>query len=569
MAVLQPLYFPGGRYSAGTDRKLLAALIPSEADGTRISGVIPSYYGTKSMKVSANGTDRVIAIQPGLCMIPDLSTQSADSPGFYLAAIDASSEAVTLAVNASGSARVDTIYAVVDDTPYTIITKKLTGNVATITTSTAHGFAANQTVVISGVDNTFDGTYTISTVPTTTTFTYSKTHATLNSGNDINVRATAYSANQSTQTTQTYDGTVLSATVTNKALTSNVATLTAASHGFDEGSLVTIKGVDALFDGTYQVIDSQTNTFSYVKIADDVTSVAVTNGYSTSAIARVPFAIKAEQAGGTTLSTKTKIRLATVSVPGSSAAAIPAANVTDYRQYVTGLGGVHIYDTNSSATGPTGVDGRLRWQTNSTGPTGGVRKLEVYDDVDSAWRSLYDTAGNHHDSQTTDASTTAIHHTLGTSATQAAAGNHAHAATNYTSSQTDGTILKNYSSYDSTPNGASKSGVIFTTTSGKILVILTAGLYAGSSTTSYSCQIKTGSTLDSGTIVSAYGGNDETLQLNGSTAGSLQILTRCSVVYYVNLTANTEYNATKFFANSDTTYNQGFLDSTIKIINLP
>ena len=428
MAVLQPLYFPGGRYSAGTDRKLLAALIPSETDGTRVSGVIPSYYGTKSMKVSANGVDRDIAIQPGICVIPDLVTQSADSPGFYLASIDSSSETVTLAVNSSGSARVDTIYAVVDDTPYTIITKSLTGNVATITTSAAHGFAVGQTVVINGVDNVFDGTYVIASVPTTTTFTYAKTHADVGS---TNVRAVAYSANQSTQSTQTYDGTVLSATITNKALTSNIATLTTSSaHGFDNGSLVTIKGVDALFDGTYQVIAAPTTTtFNYVKIADNVTSTSVASSYSTSAIARVPFAIKAEQAGGTTLSTKTKIKLATVSVPGNNAAAIPTANVTDYRQYVTGLGGVHLYDTQSSGVGPTGSDGRLRWTTNSTGPTGGTRKLEVYDGASSSWYSLYDRTSNNHDDEATDSSTTAIHHTLGTGANQAAAGNHTHYST--------------------------------------------------------------------------------------------------------------------------------------------
>lgn len=57
----------------------------------------------------------------------------------------------------------------------TISNKALTSNVATITTSTAHGFGAFQDVVITGVDATFNGTYTIDSVPTPTTFTYSKT----------------------------------------------------------------------------------------------------------------------------------------------------------------------------------------------------------------------------------------------------------------------------------------------------------------------------------------------------------------------------------------------------------
>ena len=53
--------------------------------------------------------------------------------------------------------------------------KALTSNVATLTTSSAHGFAVGMEITVSGVDATFNGTYTISTVPTTTTFTYAKT----------------------------------------------------------------------------------------------------------------------------------------------------------------------------------------------------------------------------------------------------------------------------------------------------------------------------------------------------------------------------------------------------------
>jgi hypothetical protein len=47
--------------------------------------------------------------------------------------------------------------------------------VATLTTSAAHGLSVGMEVVITGVDATFNGTYTITTVPTTTTFTYAKT----------------------------------------------------------------------------------------------------------------------------------------------------------------------------------------------------------------------------------------------------------------------------------------------------------------------------------------------------------------------------------------------------------
>jgi hypothetical protein len=58
---------------------------------------------------------------------------------------------------------------------YTINNKALTSNVATITTNKAHYLSVGESVKISGVDATFDGTYTVASVPTTTTFTYAKT----------------------------------------------------------------------------------------------------------------------------------------------------------------------------------------------------------------------------------------------------------------------------------------------------------------------------------------------------------------------------------------------------------
>ena len=56
-----------------------------------------------------------------------------------------------------------------------ITNKALTSNVATLTSSAAHGFAVGMEITVSGVDATFNGEYTITTVPTATTFTYAKT----------------------------------------------------------------------------------------------------------------------------------------------------------------------------------------------------------------------------------------------------------------------------------------------------------------------------------------------------------------------------------------------------------
>ena len=91
-----------------------------------------------------------------------------------------------------------------------------------------------------------------------------------------------------TKSGNTYDGCLLldgydidkvyptiTASVTNKALTSNVATLTATAHGFAVGMTVEVSGVDATFNGTYTITAVTANTFSYAKTASDVVSTPV------------------------------------------------------------------------------------------------------------------------------------------------------------------------------------------------------------------------------------------------------------------------------------------------------
>jgi hypothetical protein len=64
-------------------------------------------------------------------------------------------------------------------------------------------------------------------------------------------------------------------TVSNKALTSNVATLTTtAAHTYAVGDVVVVTGVDATFNGTVIVTGVTSTTFSYNKTAANVTSVA-------------------------------------------------------------------------------------------------------------------------------------------------------------------------------------------------------------------------------------------------------------------------------------------------------
>jgi hypothetical protein len=65
-------------------------------------------------------------------------------------------------------------------------------------------------------------------------------------------------------------------TVSNKALTSNIATLTTSTtHELVAGDTVTVSGVDSTFNGEYEVIATPTtSTFTYSKTASNVGSTA-------------------------------------------------------------------------------------------------------------------------------------------------------------------------------------------------------------------------------------------------------------------------------------------------------
>ena len=84
----------------------------------------------------------------------------------------------------------------------------------------------------------------------------------------------------------------IATTVNNKALTSNVATLTtSAAHNYLAGDVVTITGVDATFNGVFNIIAVPTaTTFTYAKTASNVTSAAVSPTGTATVNARRKFA---------------------------------------------------------------------------------------------------------------------------------------------------------------------------------------------------------------------------------------------------------------------------------------
>ena len=135
-----------------------------------------------------------------------------------------------------------------------ITTKSMTNDVVTLTTSSSHGFVADEAVNVTGVDLSLNGGYTIDAV-TGTTFSYRRPRATERS-------------------------------VTVKALSSNTATITTSqAHGFVVGEKVRVANVDpanntgVAFDGIYTITSLPSNTsFTYSKSGTDIVSTAVTGG---------------------------------------------------------------------------------------------------------------------------------------------------------------------------------------------------------------------------------------------------------------------------------------------------
>jgi hypothetical protein len=435
MAVLQPLYFAGGRYTASIDRKLLAALIDPEKTGKRIAGVIPP---SPSMLVSGSTTSS-IAVAPGFCVIPDSDSPSAASPGLYLCAIDSSSETLPALPAQTTGSRIDLIYASVSETSFTITSKSLTSNKATIHTSANHGFSAGQTVVISGVDEIFDGSYVIlgagvgeeADVPTDKTFKYERTF----NSNVADTYVTPVVRRATSTTEVVVTGTAIPST-------NQVTFTTATTDLYVAGETVTVIGVSNELDGTYRVLAGTGGTvpsvtsFTVAKISSITPSVYATltkssnnhsNGVtemplSSVAKARVPFAIKrAQGTAGTTpvapsLPAGRNLELARLTVTGTS------VTRQDVRQFTAGTGGIRLY--NSSAPGtdydPDGSIGGARYDTHTN-------RFEVYSTEGvEKWYPIFYGTTKHHDAVATNGSNAALHHTIGTGQFNAARGDHIH-----------------------------------------------------------------------------------------------------------------------------------------------
>jgi hypothetical protein len=129
----------------------------------------------------------------------------------------------------------------------TVSNKALASNIATLTTSTAHTYRAGDVVVISDVDATFNGTYSIIAVPTSTTFTYAKTNA--------NVTSAVATGSTSVSARRVFDGVARDATDSVIKFFQGAVTRPSTTVNFAEAGLTdaAIKAGNGTFTGTLAV----------------------------------------------------------------------------------------------------------------------------------------------------------------------------------------------------------------------------------------------------------------------------------------------------------------------------
>jgi hypothetical protein len=155
------------------------------------------------------------------------------------------------------------------------------GNTVTVTTTSAHGLVAGQTVLIAGFSGQYagyDGTFTVASVPTTTTFTY--TDSTTGLGKSGGGTATGYGLTESGST---------------------VTVWTTVANALAVGEPVTITGAGvAGYNGTFTVTSlpggANGTTFTYT----DTNVNLASSGGGTAALARgIPISLSGPTSGVT------------------------------------------------------------------------------------------------------------------------------------------------------------------------------------------------------------------------------------------------------------------------------
>jgi hypothetical protein len=207
-------------------------------------------------------------------------------------------------------------------TEIAVTVKAVNSNVATITTSSAHGFVVGEQVQISNVDSTFDGIYTITTVPSNTTFTYSKIFSDLVSTTVTGGKVRAHSRK-----------------IRNREIIGNVATIISdAVHGAIFGEEITITGMGAPFDGTHTV--SNIPFLNVVNFEITSPNIDLAQPYSVSRAARSAEVVTLTTTVAHGYTVGQKIRVSGIDSSFNGTYAITAVPSSTKLRYATPGGGV-------------------------------------------------------------------------------------------------------------------------------------------------------------------------------------------------------------------------------------
>jgi hypothetical protein len=157
-----------------------------------------------------------------------------------------------------------------------VVAKKLVSNVATIFTKEAHGFVGGNTVFLKDIDSVFSGNYTVVSAPTATSFTFSKDRSTARTvtgailisntatlttseahgyieGEDVTIAGLDQNYNGTYTITSIPSVTTFSYTktrtdargITSRSMTNDVATITmSGTHGFVQNEVVGVSGME-------------------------------------------------------------------------------------------------------------------------------------------------------------------------------------------------------------------------------------------------------------------------------------------------------------------------------------
>lgn len=131
-------------------------------------------YTPKAHKLAASGMD--IRISPNATGEANVALETINAT-FLAEELGWSPYIIVRNYSENASVTLANAVQISDPTPsaITITNKSLTDNIATLTTESAHGLVPGASIVVSGVDATFNGTYDVLNTPTTTTVTYEKT----------------------------------------------------------------------------------------------------------------------------------------------------------------------------------------------------------------------------------------------------------------------------------------------------------------------------------------------------------------------------------------------------------